>query len=156
MHKEVVSARLEELWPIMEEQINAGGAVKFGPKGTSMLPMIRQGIDSVEIKKAPARLKKYDLPLYRRKNGQFVLHRVIAVGTDGYRMRGDNQTASEHGVTHGQILAIVTGFWRGEEYVSIGDAEYRRYCRRQVRRQSLRGSIFWRALRNAKRIISGK
>lgn len=156
MDKEVVNARLKELWPIMEEQINAGGTVKFGPKGTSMLPMIRQGVDSVEIKKAPERLKKYDLPLYRRENGQFVLHRVIAVGRGGYTMRGDNQTASEPGVRREQILAIVTGFWRGDSYVSVDDGAYRRYCRRRVMRQNMRASLAFRALRRLKRMILGR
>ena len=31
--------------------------------GRSMLPMLRQGKDTVEVKKPPERLKKYDLPM---------------------------------------------------------------------------------------------
>ena len=52
---------LAEMWPIMEEQIKADKTVKFTPGGNSMLPLIRPGVDSVLIKKAPDRLKKYDL-----------------------------------------------------------------------------------------------
>ena len=77
---------LAELWPVMEEQINMGNTVRFGPKGTSMMPLIRQGIDSIVLKKAPDKLKKYDLPLYRRDDGHFVLHRVVGIDKDGYVM----------------------------------------------------------------------
>lgn len=153
MEKEVVSVRLEELWPVMKEQLDAGGRVKFGPKGTSMLPMLRQGTDSVEIKTAPERLKKYDLPLYRREGGQFVLHRVVGIKKDGYVMRGDNQTVREYGIKNEQILAVVSGFWRGEEYIGANDKKYRGYCRRRVIMQSVRGSFAYRALRKIKRIL---
>lgn len=155
MEKEVVSVRLEELWPVMKEQLDAGGRVKFGPKGTSMLPMLRQGTDSVEIEKAPERLKKYDLPLYRRESGQFVLHRVVGVKKDGYVMRGDNQTVREYGIKSEQILAVVSGFWRGEEYIGADDVKYRRYCRRRVMLQSIRGSLVYRAAGKIKRILLG-
>ena len=110
---------LEELWPVMEEQLDAGKTVRFGPKGTSMLPLLRQNIDSIVLAKAPEKLKKYDLPLYRRDDGHFVLHRVVGVDKDGYMMCGDNQCIYEHGITQNHILAIAVGMYRGEEFVSF-------------------------------------
>ena len=71
---------LEALMPLILEQLEAGKNVRFSPRGISMLPMLRQGVDSVVLSPLPSRLKKYDLPLYRRKSGQYVLHRVVEAG----------------------------------------------------------------------------
>jgi len=120
--------RLEQLMPLIQEQLAAGHSVRFSPRGTSMLPMLRQGIDSVVLSPVPQKLKKYDLPLYQRKGGQFVLHRIVAAG-DTYTCIGDNQFELEHGLEHGQILALVTAFYRGEACYSVTDWRYRIYCR---------------------------
>lgn len=141
MPDDIVKVQLDELWPIMAEQIAAGGSVRFSPKGTSMLPMLRQNIDSVVLVKADRRLNKYDLPLYRRENGQFVLHRVVGVKEDSYTMCGDNQYLYEHGIKEEQILAIMDGFYRGDTYVSSTDKKYRSYCKRQVAKQYIRGVL---------------
>ena len=133
---------LAELWPVMEEQINMGNTVRFGPKGTSMMPLIRQGIDSIVLKKAPDKLKKYDLPLYRRDDGHFVLHRVVGIDKDGYVMCGDNQHTYEHGITDSHILAIAVGLYRGEEYVPFDSKDYIIYSHKQVRLQARKRRVF--------------
>ena len=147
--KEKLRVSLAELLPVLEEQLAAGKEVCFGPKGTSMLPMLRQGVDSVVLHKAPARLKKYDLPLYRRKDGSFVLHRIVGVSGNEYVTCGDNQWMREYHVRHSQVIGVVTGYYRGEEYISCDSAKYKRYCRRRVRRQYWVGKIisFKRAAR---------
>ena len=132
---------LDELWPIMEEQISAGKTVRFGPKGTSMLPLLRQNIDSIVLAKAPEKLKKYDLPLYRRNDGHFVLHRVVGVDKDGYIMCGDNQSIYEHGITDGHILAIAVGMYRGDEYVPFEKKSYIIYSHRQVAKQARKRAV---------------
>ena len=35
----------EQMLPVIIEQLASGGEVRFKPNGTSMLPLIRQGID---------------------------------------------------------------------------------------------------------------
>lgn len=142
----------------MKEQIDCGKTVVFSPKGTSMLPLIRQGIDRVVLKKAPEKLKKYDLPLYLRKSGQFVLHRVVGMDKDGYIMCGDNQFQHEHGIKQEQILAIADGIYKGDEFVSFDDKKYLDYCKKQVVKMQFYG-IYFRARRFAGRIkrkITGK
>ena len=132
--------RLEQLWPVMAEQLASGKKVRFAPMGTSMLPMIRQNEDTVVLRSAPPRLKKYDLPLYRRKNGQFVMHRVVGIAKDGsYIMCGDNQCVREYGITDRNILAVADGYYHGGSYISCGDKDYLRYCRRRVFMQKIRG-----------------
>lgn len=128
---------LAELWPLMKEQIDCGKTVVFSPKGTSMLPLIRQDIDKVVLKKAPGQLKKYDLPLYLRENGQFVLHRVVGIDKNGYVMCGDNQFVREYGIKNEQILALACGFYRENEYISFDNKKYIRYSKKQVLKKRL-------------------
>lgn len=119
---------LEELLPLIQEGLAAGKRVRFSPKGTSMLPMLRQGIDTVIISPVPEKLKKYDLPLYRRSSGQFVLHRIVEVG-ERYTCVGDNQFDLEKGLRHEQMIGVVTAFTRGARRISVTNPGYRLYCR---------------------------
>ena len=122
------NVRFEELMPLIRERIAAGERVRFSPNGTSMLPMLRQGVDSVVLSPLPEKLKKYDLPFYQRENGQFVLHRVVVVG-DKYTCIGDNQFCFETGLDHSQMIGVVTAFTRGGREHSVDEPGYRIYCR---------------------------
>lgn len=124
----------------MKEQLDCGKTVVFSPKGTSMLPLIRQNVDRVVLKKAPKQLKKYDLPLYLRENGQFVLHRVVGIDKRGYVMCGDNQFEREYGIKNEQILALACGVYRENEYVSFDDKKYVNYCKKQVLKKQFYGA----------------
>lgn len=120
--------RLEDLMPHIRQMLAQGRSVSIGPKGTSMLPLIRQGIDYVELSPLPEKLKKYDLPLYQRENGQYVLHRVVKAG-EWYTCMGDNQFDPEPGVTHEQLIALVSAIYRGEKRIPVTAVSYRLYCR---------------------------
>lgn len=120
--------QMETLMPLITEALTAGQSVRFSPSGTSMLPMLRQGIDSVVLSPVTGQLKKYDLPFYRRDNGKYVLHRIVAVGED-YTCIGDNQFVSEPFVRQDQLIAVVTAFYRGEKYWPVHSFGYRLYCR---------------------------
>lgn len=120
--------QLEDMLPLMQEKLAAGLSVRFSPRGISMLPMLRQGRDSVLLSPLPDRLKKYDLPLYRRDDGKFVLHRIVGVG-DGYTCAGDNQFHLERGVQQRHMIALVTAFYRDEREISVDAPGYKLYCR---------------------------
>lgn len=126
MHK--ASVRLEQLMPIILEQIKAGESVQFTPQGTSMRPTIYGGRDQVVLSALPEKLRKYDLPLYRRDNGQYVLHRILKVG-ESYTCIGDNQYEYEEGVRQDQMLALATGFIRKGKFHSVDSFPYKCYCR---------------------------
>ena len=131
---------MEELIPLIKEVLSTGQSVQISPKGTSMLPMIRQGIDSVVLSPIHDRLKKYDLPLYQRDNGQYVLHRIVGV-EDTYVCVGDNQFAMESNLREDQMIAVVTAFFRGNKKHSTSEVGYRAYCRIWHHSRSLRR--FW-------------
>ena len=120
--------QLEQLMPLIREQLTAGKTVRFSPRGVSMLPMLRQGIDSVVLSPLPEKLKKYDLPLYQRESGQYVLHRITKVGQT-YTCIGDNQFVYEPGLHQEQMIALVTEFYRGSKHYRVTDVSYRTYCR---------------------------
>ena len=119
--------RLEELMPLIGEQLAKGQTVRISPRGTSMLPMLRQGVDEVVLAPVPAKLRKYDLPLYRRANGQFVLHRIVKAG-ETYTCMGDNQFEPEPGLKREQMLALVTKFYRNGKPHEVTELGYRAYC----------------------------
>lgn len=96
--------------------------------GRSMLPMLRQGKDTVELKKASERLKKYDLPMYRGPGGKYVMHRIVDVKDDHYVCLGDNTYVYEK-VRREQIVAMVCAFYRGDRRISVEAPGYRLYCR---------------------------
>ena len=114
--------------PHLQELLRSGKAVFIKPNGTSMLPMLRQGIDGVVLCAVPENLRKYDLPLYRRDNGMFVMHRIVKVGKT-YTCVGDNQFHLEKGLRQDQMIAVVTGFYRGDRYYPVSALSYQIYCR---------------------------
>ena len=95
-------------------------------KGSSMLPMLDEDKDAVELVAVTGTLKKYDLPLFRRRNGQLVLHRVIAVKKNHYLICGDNSMEVEK-VPRERSLAVATGFYKDRRYVSCQDEDYLTY-----------------------------
>jgi hypothetical protein len=120
-------ARTEELYPLISEVIESGGEFRLAPRGTSMRPLLREGVDSVALVR-PDALKKRDICLYRRRDGSFVLHRVVKA-KETYCCVGDNQFRLENGLEHEQIIALVTAFYRGEQRHSVREPGYRLYCR---------------------------
>ena len=114
---------------VIEEVLASGGEFRMYPKGTSMLPLIVQTRDSVVLKRNfEDGAKKHDIAFYRRRNGQFVLHRVMDICDDGtYTMCGDNQTELEKGIEKEQIIAYVAGLYRKDRFVDINGGAYKTY-----------------------------
>lgn len=100
------------------------------PIGTSMLPLLRQRIDTVKLV-APTNIKKHDVVLYVRNDNTFVLHRVMKITKDGYTMCGDNQFILEKGIKRNQIIAVMEGYYKEEEYIPTTDKNYLKYVKRR-------------------------
>jgi hypothetical protein len=124
---------MRELSPLMKETLQNSGEVIFTPSGSSMLPLLRNRKEKVCIVKPQENpLKKYDMPLFVRNNGQYILHRILAVKADGYVIIGDNQYVKEYRVQHSQVIGVVKGIWRNGKYISCEDFWYQAYCRAWV------------------------
>ena len=115
---------------VIEEVLSSGGEFRLYPKGTSMLPLLVQGKDSVVLKRREASLpaKKHDIAFYRRENGQFILHRVMKIESDGtYTMCGDNQSLLEQGIYPRQIIGYVSEIYKEDRVCKISSLRYRIY-----------------------------
>ena len=106
----------------------SGGEFRLYPKGTSMLPLLRQGIDSVVLVSADS-VSVNDMVLYRRDDGQFVLHRIIKINGDELVMCGDNQYELEYGIRKEHILARVCSFYYDNELISLDNEKYLKYVK---------------------------
>ena len=112
-----------------EEEIQNSGKLIYTTVGVSMRPLIKQGRDLLIVTKPQGRLKKYDIPLYKRKNGQYVLHRVVKVKDDGYVILGDNCIKWENDIKDDQIIGVLTSLVRKGKEVDFDSFGYRFYSR---------------------------
>ncbi len=129
--------------------------------GISMRPMLREHRDVVIIGRVSGRLKKNDVPLYRRAgSGKFVLHRILKVTEDGYVIRGDNLYRKEYDVKDSDIIGVLKAFYRdGKYYDCLHSRKYRLYV--FLNRASYPLRYIWKihlrpALGKIKRILLGK
>lgn len=119
--------RLADYADTIREVLDSGGEFTLYPRGTSMLPLIVQGRDSVTLEQPQGALHRGDIAFYQRENGQYVLHRVIAADGEAYTMCGDNQLAPEYGVKPEQLIAVVAYVTRNGKKIAPGNPAYRLY-----------------------------
>jgi signal peptidase I len=100
--------------PMIEENIS----ITITTTGNSMYPLWKHKRDSIVIVKCDKfNLKRGDIPLYKRSNGQYVLHRIIRVNKDSFDMCGDAQSNIEYNIPKENIIAVVKSFIRnGKDY----------------------------------------
>nr|WP_316624244.1 S24/S26 family peptidase [uncultured Ruminococcus sp.] len=125
---------------ILRQSFERGQDIIFTPTGTSMLPMLDGKTDKVVFSPPPEKLKKYDVAFYRRKRtGQLVLHRMVGFDKNGgYVFSGDNQYYYEYGVGEEDIIALMTGFIRGDKRHETTELSYRCYIHKMMLKKRLR------------------
>lgn len=110
-----------------EELLEKDGYIVYTNVGCSMMPLLRQRRDIIEIrKKGPERCKKYDVALYKRGD-KYILHRVLKVLPDGYLIAGDNCVFVERDITDENILGVMTRVRRNGRDVAMDNPWYRLY-----------------------------
>lgn len=120
--------KLEQIEQTIRKVLARGGEFSFYPGGTSMQPFIVQGRDKVTLAALPERIKKYDIILYKRENGTFVLHRVTGKKENAYIFRGDNQFSDEYGIKREQMIGRVTEIIRGDDVIPVNDIKHRMWA----------------------------
>lgn len=126
----------------IEEVLEQQGVYVSTTVGTSMYPLLRNRRDTIVIRPVTGRLKKYDVPLYRRGD-DYVLHRIVKVTDTGYVICGDNCLRREYGITDAQIVGVLAGVVRGEKKLDLQGWKYRWYCRIWVGIYPLRCAAKW-------------
>lgn len=101
----------------MKDILDKAGIFTGLTHGTSMRPIIHQNRDNIIVVRPEGRLKKYDVPVYMNKKGQYVMHRIIEVHDDHYIIMGDNVNYKEY-VTDDMICGKLVGYYRkGKTYI---------------------------------------
>jgi len=145
-----------------EDELRKHGNLVYRNVGVSMMPLLRQGRDLMVLSaKTEKRLNKYDVPLYKRPSGQYVLHRILEVREHDYVICGDHCWQKEYGVTDEQILGVLTAVVRDGETIPVTDWRYRLYVHLWCDFFPVRAAILWsrslpsRCIRKIKRVLGG-
>lgn len=105
------------LIPEVERLVNEGICVTMRVKGNSMLPFIRGGRDSVELRKAkPLRTKS--IVLARLADGSYVVHRIVKLSGDDVVLMGDGNLWGREHCKRTDVVAEVTQILRKGKTVS--------------------------------------
>ena len=119
------SVKMAAYEPVIREVLDSGGEFSIRPHGTSMLPMLSDGGDTVILRKKSPEVG--DVVFYKRDSGEYVMHRLIKKRKDGYMMRGDNQIMNEYGVRDDNIIAVIIAFVKDGKRTEVTDEEYLKY-----------------------------
>ena len=136
---------MAELSPLLLDSLACGQEVILPITGTSMTPFLCPDRDCVVLRSVdPASLRVGDVALYRRLDGQYVLHRMVCrveQPTLTYTMLGDAQWRKEYGVSPACVLAVATAFECKGKRLACDALTYR--CRVTV----------WQWLRPVRRLL---
>lgn len=110
-----------------EEEISRSGGIVYTNIGRSMMPLLRQHKDLMVIEKPNGRCRKYDVPLYKRDSGKYVLHRILKVRKDDYVICGDHCWRKEYGITDRHIVGVLTAVVRDGKTIPVTDRRYLAY-----------------------------
>ena len=92
----------------VERLLAEGRDVVLVPKGRSMLPFIRGGTDKVLLRKASAKeLRVGDIVLACLAEGQYVMHRIIAIADARITLMGDGNLHDTEMVEKNDVAGVV-------------------------------------------------
>lgn len=112
---------IDAYMPVLRELLAQGQSVSLTVTGESMSPFLRHGRDQLRLAAVTAPPQRGDMVFFRRRNGQYIMHRVLRRMPDGnYAIIGDGQQQVEFPIAPEQIFAVVTqvcrkGVWLGPE-----------------------------------------
>lgn len=124
--KKIKIAESEALFSFTEETVANGGSIKIKIAGYSMYPLVASRRDSVLLTKAQ-KIKKGDVPLIKRDDGSFVLHRVVGIKDGALMLRGDYEQKIEYPINPERVIAVAKGFYRNEKFISCDSFLYKLY-----------------------------
>ena len=109
-----------------EQVLEEKGYIVYTATGSSMMPLLRQKKDIIEIRKTSGRYKKYDVVLYKR-NEAYILHRILKVLPEGYTIAGDHNSFLDLPVTDDMILGVMTRAIRDGKSITPDNFWYKVY-----------------------------
>ena len=127
--------------------------------GGSMEPLLHNRKSTVLIAAGNTDLQKYDVVLFHRPGGAYVLHRIRRIRGTILLVCGDNRVGLEK-VPREWVLGKMTGYYpdEGPAFITCSDPEYQAYLKSLTRRYC---GLWIRLLpkrikRKAQRLFSGE
>lgn len=129
----------------IERCVNEIGYAVALTKGTSMLPLLKEGRDRVELVSSDRKqLKRGDVVLYKKDDGKLVLHRIIKVLDENtFTLLGDHQFKGATQVKKEQIIAVAKGFFINNRYIDENRLRYRIYKKIWLSNLTVRRCCLW-------------
>ena len=121
------------LMPEYEALLREGAELPLVVSGGSMRPFLTPGRDSVLLKAPDRPLHRGDIVFYRRRNGDYILHRIRRIENGLCWMVGDAQTVIEGPLDAGCIFAYVTQVQRKGKTEKPGTFRWEFFARTWLR-----------------------
>ncbi len=128
--------------PLIEEQLLLGKQVTFKVKGGSMFPFLLSDETDVTLEKPNRQSAKYDIILYKTKDGKYVLHRIIKIRQEMLILMGDALKRKEQ-VLQEQVIGVVTTIKNGNSTTSATNPRYLRRVKLWVGLRFLRRGLLF-------------
>lgn len=139
----VKNVRAEFLFPVIKELIEEGQIVSFSVTGTSMVPFLREHIDSVEVNKVDfADIIRGDIVVTARIDGSYVMHRILKKNKASYYLIGDAQRWPEGPHKAHEVIGRVKAVWRSGRYIECSNFWWRTFSSLWLILRPFRYSIF--------------
>ncbi len=113
----------------IEESIVRNGFHLSTVVGDSMMPLLRQGKDLVKVVPLTKPLEKYDIVLFKRPTGEYVLHRIVKAKSDYYVICGDNRFLREK-IPYNWIVGVAESVFIDNEEVQMSDERQLNYAKK--------------------------
>ncbi len=101
---------LKEVATLLDE----GRDVTLAPKGSSMMPFIMEGRDSVVLRRLPD-VEEGDIVLARVEDQRYVLHRVMTVNRNRLTLMGDGNLGQTEICGKVDVIGTVVAIVRGKK-----------------------------------------
>lgn len=105
---------------VLKELIEQGKEVPLTIRGNSMAPFLVDTRDTILISPVAKELKRGDMAIFQRINGQYVMHRIRYIHNGKYYFIGDAQTVTEGPIDREQIFGVITAVCRKGKWLSPG------------------------------------
>ena len=111
-----------EYMDMLRELVAQGHQVSVRVAGSSMSPFLAPGRDTVFFSAPASEIKRGDIVFYTRPGGQYVMHRVCRVNSDGsLDISGDGQCVMECAVPLSAVFARADKVERDGVMLAPGD-----------------------------------
>lgn len=116
---------LKEYIPVLIEILESDRDVNLPVSGSSMSPFLVSGRDTVIISKPKESFKCGNIVLFRRNNGQYIMHRIHHIDKNGgLYLIGDGERKVEGPICEEQVLGIIHKVIRKNRLIESKDLSW--------------------------------